>query len=41
VLFAEMESELLGGVVTIGFSNGRPVELKVDKSAMAALCAAR
>ena len=34
VLFAEMEHELVGGLVTIGYQdNGRPVELKVNSSA--------
>ena len=40
VLFAEMENELLGGLVTIGFQdNGRPVELKVGGKVFAELCA--
>jgi len=31
VLFAEMESQILGGVITIGWQeNGKPVELKVN-----------
>ena len=31
VLFAEMEHEIVGGLVTIGFQeNGKPVELKMD-----------
>ncbi len=39
VLFAEMESELLGGLITIGFGdNGKPVELKVDATTMELLC---
>jgi hypothetical protein len=34
VLFAEMEHELVGGIVTIGYQdNGKPVELKVNSSA--------
>jgi hypothetical protein len=34
VLFAEMEHELVGGVVTIGYQeNGNPVELKVSATA--------
>ena len=34
VLFAEMEHELLGGIVTLGFQdNGKPVELKVSGKA--------
>ena len=34
VLFAEMEHELVGGIVTIGFQdNGKPVELKVNSQA--------
>ncbi len=38
VWFAEMESELLGGLITIGFGEtGKPVELKVDAETMAAL----
>jgi len=41
VLFAEMEHQLVGGVVTIGFGeNGKPVELKVKGSAFAELAAA-
>ncbi len=40
VLFAEMEHELLGGIVTIGYQdNGKPVELKVSGKAFAELCA--
>ena len=39
VLFAEMEHEIVGGVVTIGYQdNGRPVELKVDSSVFKELC---
>ncbi len=39
VLFAEMEHELVGGLVTIGFQdNGRPVELKVNAKIFAELC---
>ena len=38
VLFAEMEHELLGGIVTIGYQdNGKPVELKVSGKAFAEL----
>ena len=34
VLFAEMEHELLGGIVTIGYQdNGKPVELRVSAKA--------
>ncbi|HJV34826.1 hypothetical protein [Geomonas sp.] len=39
VLFAEMEHEIVGGLVTIGYQdNGRPVELKVDSKAFTDLC---
>ncbi len=39
VLFAEMENQFLGGVVTIGFQdNGKPVELKVSGKVFVALC---
>ncbi|GFO68104.1 hypothetical protein GMLC_16830 [Geomonas limicola] len=39
VLFAEMEHEIVGGVVTIGYQgNGNPVELKIDSMAFKALC---
>jgi hypothetical protein len=39
VLFAEMEHELLGGIVTIGYQdNGKPVELKVSSKAFGELC---
>lgn len=39
VLFAEMENELLGGIVTVGFQdNGKPVELKVGGKVFADLC---
>lgn len=39
VLFAEMENQFLGGVVTIGYGeNGRPVELKVGGKAFNELC---
>lgn len=39
ILFAEMEHEMVGGLVTIGFQNdGKPVELKVDGNAFKALC---
>ena len=38
IFFAEMEHELLGGIITIGFQdNGKPVELKVSGAAYAAL----
>jgi len=41
VLFAEMENELLGGVITIGYGeHGKPVELKVKGAVFAQLCAA-
>ena len=40
VLFAEMENQLLGGLVTIGYQeNGKPVELKVGSGVFAELCA--
>lgn len=40
VLFAEMEHQLVGGVVTIGFGdNNRPVELKVKGPAFSELAA--
>jgi len=39
VLFAEMEHEIVGGIVTIGYQdNGKPVELKVDSTAFENLC---
>jgi hypothetical protein len=39
VLFAEMEHEIVGGLVTIGFQdNGKPVELKVDGKTFSELC---
>lgn len=39
VLFAEMEHEIVGGLVTIGYQeNGKPVELKVDAKAFNDLC---
>ena len=39
VLFAEMEHEMLGGLVTIGYQdNGKPVELKVGGAAFRELC---
>lgn len=39
VLFAEMEHEIVGGIVTIGFQdNGKPVELKVGNKVFAELC---
>jgi non-ribosomal peptide synthetase component F len=39
VLFAEMEHEIVGGIVTIGFQdNGKPVELKVGSKAFTELC---
>ena len=38
VLFAEMEHELVGGVVTIGYQdNGKPVEMKVSGKAFGEL----
>jgi len=41
ILFAEMENDLLGGVITIGYGeNGKPVELKVKGAVFAQLCAA-
>ncbi len=40
VLFAEMENQLLGGVITLGWQeNGKPVELKVPSKAFEELCA--
>lgn len=40
VLFAEMENELLGGVLTLGWEeSGKPIELKVSGRDYAALCA--
>jgi hypothetical protein len=34
VLFAEMENQIVGGIVTIGWQeNGKPVELKVNGAA--------
>ena len=40
VLFAEMEHELVGGIVTIGYQeNGKPVELKVSGAAFGELVA--
>ncbi|MBU5614710.1 hypothetical protein [Geomonas azotofigens] len=39
ILFAEMEHEIVGGLVTIGYQdNGKPVELKVDTTAFKDLC---
>lgn len=39
VLFAEMEHEIVGGLVTIGFQdNGKPVELKIDGKTFRDLC---
>jgi len=39
VLFAEMENQFLGGIVTIGFQdNGKPVELKLGGKAFNELC---
>lgn len=39
VLFAEMEHEIVGGLVTIGYQdNGKPVELKLDSTAFEDLC---
>lgn len=38
VFFAEMEHELLGGIITIGYQdNGKPVEFKVSTKAFAEL----
>jgi len=40
ILFAELENQLLGGLVTIGYQEtGKPVELKVSATAFADLCA--
>jgi hypothetical protein len=40
ILFAEMEHQLVGGLVTIGFGdNNRPVELKVKGQAFTELAA--
>jgi hypothetical protein len=40
VLYAEMENQFLGGIVTIGFQdNGKPVELKLGGKAFNELCA--
>ena len=39
VLFAEMENQFLGGIVTIGYQdNGKPVELKLSGKAFNELC---
>ena len=39
VQFAEMENQLLGGLVTIGYGdNNKPVELKVNGKTFAELC---
>jgi len=39
ILFAEMENQILGGVITIGWQeNGKPVELKVNGKAFEELC---
>jgi len=39
ILFAEMEHEIIGGLVTIGYQDdGKPVELKVESSAFQDLC---
>ena len=39
VQFAEMENQLLGGLVTIGYGdNNKPVELKVNGKAFSELC---
>jgi hypothetical protein len=39
VLYAEMENQFLGGIVTIGFQdNGNPVELKLNGKAFNELC---
>jgi hypothetical protein len=38
ILFAEMENQLLGGLVTLGYGeNGKPVELKISAQAFADL----
>jgi hypothetical protein len=40
ILFAEMENQLLGGVVTLGSGdNGKPVELKISAQTFAELMA--
>jgi hypothetical protein len=40
VLYAEMENQFLGGIVTIGFQDsGKPVELKLGGKAFHELCA--
>lgn len=39
VQFAEMENQLLGGLVTIGYGdNNKPVELKINGKAFGELC---
>jgi hypothetical protein len=39
ILFAEMEHEIVGGLVTIGYQdNGKPVELRVDSTVFNDLC---
>ena len=39
ILFAEMEHEIVGGLVTIGYQDdGKPVELKVESHAFKGLC---
>lgn len=39
VLFAEMENQFLGGIITIGYGeNGKPVELKLNGKAFNELC---
>lgn len=39
VFFAEMEHEIVGGLITIGYQeNGKPVELKISGSAFNDLC---
>jgi hypothetical protein len=39
VMFAEMENQFLGGIITIGFGeNGKPVELKLGGKAFNELC---
>lgn len=39
ILFAEMEHEIVGGLITIGFQeNGKPVELKMDGKGFRELC---
>lgn len=39
VLFAEMENQFLGGIITIGYGdNNKPVELKLNGKAFNELC---